>query len=510
MRIYFLLLICLTLFNCRAAEPIAKGTIVIGIETAPQSFDPRLPTDSASQKINKLMYNGLLRVDADLQLVPDLALSYQMTDSTTYVFYLRENVVFHNQKKLTSLDVKATYDSMRSIVINSPFKPSLDSIDEIQAPDDATVVFKLKRPNSPFPTLMTIGILPSELATTEKNANGNAIVPYGTGPYQFDHISKDLNEVTITAFADHFAGRPKNNKLIFRVLTDSTLRTLELKKGRLDLVLNQIPYVLIGALEKEPHLKFSSSVGINFTYMAFNFKNHYLKNLKVRQAISLAIDRDRIIKYKLHGLATKAATLIIPGHWAYNQDLSLPQFNPAAAKILLDEAGFRDPDGSGALPRFSITYKTSSIKERVEIAQLIAENLAQVGIDVEVKSYEFGTFYRDIRQGDFDIFTLSWVGITDPDIYYSTFHSSMTPPNGANRGFYKNKGLDKLLDYSREETDRKVLVQLYQKIAQVVARDTVYAPLWYENNYSFANRDIEGFTLRPDASYVNLRNAFKR
>ncbi len=505
MRRTIIFLISLCLLSCQHAPPTRDGIITIGIGAAPLSFDPRLATDAAGQKINKLMYNGLMRVGDDLKLVPDLAASFELQDGTVYTFHLRENIVFHNQKILTSHDVKATYDSMRDVKLASPFKSNLDIIDEISTPDDKTIVFKIKNVNSPFLTVMTLGIVPQEIASLPKAE----FKPCGTGPYILENVAEDLSEVHLKTFDAHFKGRNKNNGLVFRVLLDPTLRTLELKKGRLDFALNETPWVLIPALQSEPHLNFESATGINFSYMAFNFKNPYLKNLQVRQAISLSIDRDRIIKYKMMGLGTKAASLLVPSHWAYNMQLTPSAFDPQKARELLDSAGFKDPDGDGPLKRFTIVYKTSSVKERVEIAQLIAENLEAVGIGVEIKSYEFGTFYRDIRQGDFDVFTLSWVGLTDPDIYYTAFHSTMLSPKGANRGSYVNPVLDALLDNSRGEVDVSKNTENYREIQKIVADDVVYAPLWYENNFVITSKKVRGFKLRPDASYINVKEAIK-
>ncbi|MBF0105127.1 MAG: ABC transporter substrate-binding protein [Deltaproteobacteria bacterium] len=251
-------------------------------------------------------------------------------------------------------------------------------------------------------------------------------------------------------------------------------------------------------------LLFKKDTGINFSYMAFNLKNEYLKNKKVREAIALSIDRDKIITYKLAGMALPADSLMNPDHWARHRGLKPYTYDIEKAKRLLDETPFKDPDGTGPLPRFGLVYKTSSVRERIEIAELIAEGLKRVGIHVTVKPYEFGTFYQDIRQGDFDIFTLTWVGLSDPDIYYDIFHSSNVPPHGANRGFYVNSTVDDLLEKSRTEINREKSREIYHRIQQIIYDDFVYAPLWYESNYVFMNRALNGYNLRPDASFSGL------
>ena len=175
----------------------------------------------------------------------------------------------------------------------------------------------------------------------------------------------------------------------------------------------------------------------------------------------------------------------------------------------MDAAGFKDPDGDGPLPRFKLTYKTSSLKERIEIAQLIAEQLSAVGVELDVRPYEFGTLFRDVRQGNFDVYTLTWSGITDPDIYYSICHSKMMPPNGANRGHYVSAQMDKLLEKSRVTLDRNEQKKIYDEIQEIALNDLVYIPLWYENNYVFANPRLKGYTPMANSSFTNLVNAYK-
>jgi peptide/nickel transport system substrate-binding protein len=503
MRKYAFVILFL-LLSCNPNQPIPQNTIVVGVDRYPENHDPRLPTDSVSQKINQLIHNGLLTINDKLELVPQLA-TYELLDTKTYQFTLKPGIYFHHGKKLTSADVKATYESMLDSELHSPFKSSLSIIEKIDTPDEKTIIFRLKKPNAPFLTLMSLGILPQDFIQ-EKNAD--AIKIPGCGPYEIFETSQGINKVTLKRFEKYYGQSAKTKWLTFRVIQDATLRSLELLKGRIDLLQNGVPYVLINRLKEEHHLKSRTSAGINFTYMAFNLKNDYLKHLKVRKAMALSIDRDRLIIYKLSRLASKATSLLSPEHWA---SIKLPHYrqNISAAKKLLDEAGFTDPDGDGPKPRFKLTYKTSAVKERIEIAQLIAQNLGEIGIEVKVKSHEFGTFYRDIRQGAFDIYTLTWVGLTDPDIYHFVFHSDSFAPNGGNRGYYKNDLVDKLIDASRIETDANKRLLHYQVIQKQVYNDFPYAPLWYENNFVIMNKSIQGFKLVPNASYVGLVNAWK-
>lgn len=496
--------------SCQSHEPVPNDTLVVGIELYPEQPDPRLAIDALSFKVARLIYSGLLLRDESQNLVPDVAQSYTMPDAVTYDFILRDDVYFHNGKKLTSADVKATYESMLNEKLASPFRGEWSVLDKIETPEPNRIIFKLKNPYVPFLTLLSLGILPQDLA--ERAALGKPIERneyVGTGPFQIVPQAAKTEKIRLTRFEKFYGGAPKIKNLTLWFIADNTLRTLELMKGRLDVVMNAVPYVMVNALKAKDNLKFEANVGINFNYLGFNFKNPYLQNKKVRMAIAYAIDRDKIIRYKLAGLARKADSVLSPVHWAYNSELTPFDFDLNKAKTLLDEAGFKDPDGDGPQKRFKLVYKTSTNKERLEIVQLIAENLRKIGIDVEVRSFEFGTLMRDLMQGDFDLFSLIWSGVNEPDQYYTIAHSSKFPPLGANRGRYVNKTLDPLLEAQRVETDVEKRKILLQKIQKMFYEDFVYVPLWYDYNYAVINKNVDGFHVRPDASFLNLVNATK-
>jgi peptide/nickel transport system substrate-binding protein len=516
MRKFFLfpvlvLALVLGLQACNPNKPIPNDTIVVGIEQKPEQLDPRLAVDSFGQKkIGTLIYNGLLTLDENMNFAPCVASAYEIVDPTMYRFHLRRNVLFHNGKPLTSADVRATYESEKGAFIKSPYKEGLSIITTIDTPDENTVIFHLKEPSAPFLTYMTTGLVPKEYVDGDNAANAaDRDYPSGTGPYKLSSVKDSLNIVELERFDKYFGDRAKTKHIIFRTIMDSNLRILELLHGRIDMAQSNTPFMMIPKLKERKTLSYVESPGTVFAYLAFNFKNTFLKDLRVRKAFAHIIDTERIMRYKLSGVAVPATSILGPSHWAFNKTLSPYSFNPNEAKELLDEAGFKDRDGDGPLPRFKLVYKTSSLKERVEIAQLIAEQLKAVGIELEVKPYEFGTFFRDVRQGNFDIYTLTWSGITDPDMYYSIAHSEMTPPAGVNRGYYNNPTLDPLLEKSRITLDPQEQKKIYNEIQRIVFDDLVYVPLWYENNYAFLNPRLKGYTPRPNANFLNLVNAYK-
>lgn len=477
---------------------------MIGIEAYPKQFDPRLTTDAITQRMNALVFEGLLERDDNLKLVPRLASSYEIKNKTTYIFKLKPNITFHDGSPLTSQDVKDTYLSMMDDNFRSAYKSSLSRIQKIETPDDYTVIIHTKEVYSPILTLMSLAILPSEQIAKKDFKTFS-----GTGPYQYNYNSFTASKTILDKNQNYHGEKSKNNHLVFRVIQDPTLRVLELMKGRVDLLQSNVPPVLAPKLKADPNIQFKSIPGITFSYMAFQFNNKYLQNKNVREAIALAIPRENIIQYKFKNLASLATTILSPKHEFYNPNLNSFSQNLERAKTLLDEAGFKDPDGDGPEPRFTLVYKTSADKLRVEIAELISENLKKIGIEAKVVSNEFGTFYQDIRQGDFDLYTLSWVGVTDADIYYYAFHSQAIPPKGANRGFYINPKLDPLLDSYRLTTDELDQKKIQHQIQSLVASDFVYAPLWYEDTVVFMRDIIKGYEPRANGSYWGLVEAHK-
>lgn len=496
-KIFVLLLLCSV--ACTRAAGVPQDTLVVGLEAFPQKLDPRFAVDALSSKINKLVYNGLFKLDAKLLVQMDLAESIQTPTPTEWVITIKKNVSFHNGNKLTTKDILYTFESIRDPKTASPHRGVFEQIKNIVALDDYSLKIELLQPFAPLLTGLNIGIVPA-------GSPIEGFTPMGTGPYRFKSQTRG-EVVLLERFDDYFGTKARTKNIFFRSIYEDTLRTLEVMKGRLDLVQNAIPHVLLPAVKKSKNIVVTESSGINFTYMGLNLKDPILNNPKVRQAVAMAINRDEMIKYKLKGLALPATSLLAPDHWAFAAELKPQIYDPARAKRLLDEAGYADPPG--APPRFSLVYKTSTKRDRVEMAFLLADYLQQVGIEVAVKPYEFGTLFQDIRTGNFQIFTLTWVGLTEPDIYYYVFHSSQLPPDGGNRGFYHNPQVDTLVEQGRRTLDLPERKKIYDKVQETIFAELPTIPLWYENNWLVTNKKVQGYSLRPDAGFENLVNAYK-
>jgi len=303
---------------------------------------------------------------------------------------------------------------------------------------------------------------------------------------------------------NYFGTPPTLDEIVFEIITDDTTRLLALLKVKVDLVQNAVPPHAVKFLKRDERFKVVIEQGINYSYMGFNLEDPILKKLSVRRAIAHAIDRQRIIDYLLMGLARPATGLIAPKIWAYEPNVMRYEYDPKLSRALLDQAGFIDPDGDGPKPRFALSFKTSTNKLRVAIATAIADQLSDVGIKLEIRSLEWGTFFDDIKKGNFQTYTLTWVGITDPDIFYYIFHSDSIPPHGANRGRYVNPVVDELIERSRRTLNLEARRKLYSEIQRIIAHDCVYVSLWYNDNVVVMKRNLKGFVIYPGGEYTSL------
>jgi len=491
---YLLIAILVTglLIGCHKKK-FNPGEIIVGLEGSPSIFDPRLATDAYSARINSLIYDGLVRINERGEIAPDLAEKWEIKGKKV-IFHIRKGVKFHNGKELTSRDVKCTIESI--LHSPSPYRNSLNTIEKIEIPDRYTVILHLKQIFAPLLTALAVGIVPC-------GDDPDHFKPVGTGPYMLKEFKRG-EEVVLTRFENYFLGTPHLQKIIFKVIPDDTTRIMELERGEVSLLQNSIPPDFLPELKKNGEIEIVIKPGVNVSYLGFNLKDPILSRVEVRKAIALAINRDEIIKHLLGGLASKASSIISPQLWAYTP-VTVPGYDPEKAEKLLDRAGYkRGADGI----RFSLEYKTSTNRLRRRIAEVIARQLERVGIRVKVRSYEFGTFFSDIRKGNFQIYSLTWVGITDPDILYYAFDSHSIPPEGANRGHYHNEEFDKLVEEARHTFNKNKRKKLYAKALKILAEDLPIYPLWYHFNIIAYRKGLRGIKIHPGGDYYFLKDVY--
>jgi peptide/nickel transport system substrate-binding protein len=493
--------------SCASPQASAPaGAIIVGVRAGPNNLDPRFGNDEGSARVAQLMFNSLLEVGDDLRVKPMLAESLDNPDPLTYIATLRRGVKFHDGHELTAKDVLYTYNEMIDPSFVSPFKGAFRSVKSITALDDYRVEFTLKEPFSAFP-IQLAG--PPAIVPAGAGADFGAH-PIGTGPYSFVRYNVD-DQVLLAPFPDYFGGAPKNAGIVIRVLPDDTMRGLELRKGSIDLAVNDLPPDIVYQLQKEGRYRIAQSPGLDYSYLGINMRDPILKDKRVRHAIGYAIDRHAIVEYLRRGLARPATGLIPSQAWAYEPGIFQFTYDPERAKQLLDEAGYPDPDGDGPLPRLHLSLKASNADETRLQASVVQQDLRRVGIDLDVRSYEFATMYADVLKGNFQLFSLQWVGgaMVDPDILRRVFHSTQTPPAGFNRGHYSNPEVDRLLDLAGAATSESERKKYYGNAQKLIAEDAPYISLWNRTNVAVAQRTLTGLHLNAVGNFESLKDVVK-
>jgi len=486
--------------GCARSHP-EPNTVTMLIESSPANLDPRIGTDAQAEHIDSLMFDALVRRDEHFGLQPFLATKWDTPDPLTWVFHLRTDVHFHDGRPLTSRDVKWTIDSIMNGTVISVKAGSFTTLDHIDAPDPATVIFHLKKPDPSLPFNLcdgAIGIVPWG------SGRDFSQHPIGSGPFQF--VSQQLDRDVILARAPSYWGaRPNIPRIVFSVVPDATTRALELEKGSADVESNALPADEVYALGRDKRLVVDEGPGTVLNYIVFNTRDPILRDVRVRTAIALAINRPLIIRTLYRGEARLAESLLPPEHWAWTGDTDQHPYNPTAANALLDQAGYhRGPGGI----RFHISMKTSNDETVRLVSVAMQEQLAEVGIALDLRSYEFATFYADLTRGAFQLAPSRWIGGNEnPDIFRYAYATAAFPPHGANRGFYSNPEMDRLIADASATSDRERQRDDYVRIQQIAARDLPSLNLWYLDAVVVHDRRLSNIHPNPSGTFDFLRDA---
>lgn len=318
----FGLVLALSLLSC--SQPPNPNTLVMIIESSPTNLDPRVGIDAYSERIDALIFDDLLNRDGHLNVTPALAERWEIPDPLTYIFHLRRGVTFHDGRPLTARDVKWTFDSMLEGKIRTTRAAAYRYVDHLEAPDEYTVIFRLKQP---FSTLLwnlsdgAMGIVPYG------SLNEMTEHPIGSGPFRFGSAEPD-KEVVVERNDNYWGEKPHVPRVRFAVVPDPTTRALELRKGSADIVSNSLSSDMVLALQKEPNLEVQHAPGTVVAYLAFNLRDPILRDVRVRHALAYAIDRRPMIQYLWRDLAHPAASILPPQSWAYDADVPKYDYDP--------------------------------------------------------------------------------------------------------------------------------------------------------------------------------------
>jgi len=491
----FLALEVVFLSGCSSRNQSDPSSITFLIESSPTNLDPRFATDSQSQRIDGLLFSGLLERDNQMNFHGDLAESWSTPDPLTYVFHLRRGVRFHDGRALTATDVKATFEFIMNPANKSPKRGALRMVTSIETPDDATVIFHLSQPFASF----NVNLIPSAIGIVPANAGADfSRHPIGSGPFRFVQQSQD-EEVVVERNPEYFRDAPQITRVRFRVVPDGVVRALELRKGSADLEMSSLSPDIIPVLARQPDLAVTDRPGTNLTYLGFNLEDPVLSHREVRQALALATDREALIRFLLHGQAKLAAGVLPPDHWAAEPNVAQYPYDPARAEQVLDAAGFpRKQDGV----RLQLTLKCSTEEQARLIGAALQEQWRRAGIQLELRPLELATLFSDVAKGNFQITYQRWVGAnTDPDFFEYAFSSKRFPPDGANRGHYRNPRIDALTDQIRVEMDQEKRKALCSEVQKILAEDLPYLPMWFNDVVSVHRRWLGTLDLPSTGNY---------
>lgn len=476
------------------------------IEQEPTKIDPRLVVTSYEYKISSLLFRGLTKIDPNSLLpVEDLASSIVALSPLKYRICLKKNQRWDDGTEITSKDIAFTFESLNDPEVNSPYKGSFSYIKRVIVQDRYCTLFELSHPRASFKSDIIFPLLPSHILNGKKKVysfEDKSIV--GSGYFKF--LKKERNRIYLKV-KERFKlslsdGKPKDI-IVFETIRDINSMVMVFKGGMGDIAQNNIPPYLWQIFNnKEFHIVRGSGIGV--TYLGFNLEDKYLKEPKVREAIAYAIDREAIIKNKFKGGAKIAHSLFPKIHWAYYKDIKKYQYNPRLSEKLLDEIGLKRRRKDQV--RFSLTYITSTDKFRVAIARIIAYYLKQVGIEVKIKSYEFGILISKLNKGDFQIASLQLPQIIEPNVLKRFFHSSHIPKpplwiEGGNRWRLKDKMVDTLLELGEKETDLEKRKKIYWELQQKLLETLPIFPLWHEDNFAILSKCAKNYRVVPTGEF---------
>jgi peptide/nickel transport system substrate-binding protein len=477
MHIGIFFIYCFLLIGCSDAH--TENIIYFGTAQNPQNLDPRFQSDAASERISKLLYSPLFYFNKDYKIKSNIV-DWKKATPLKYKFKIKKRLpIFHHNKNMTIEDIIATLNNLRA-QHKSPFYIELKNIKNIIKLSNVDFEINLFTKDINFLARLVFFILPEDLLSKNHNFSTN---PIGSGPFRFLEKYPNLK-----------IQRRLDSQIIELVnIKDPTVRVLKLLNGEIDLLQNDLPLEMIKLLQTKDNISTLKDYGANVSYIGFNFNDSLLKQHKFRKSLTLAVDRQSLIKHFLNDKTRVAEQILPPEHWAHEKINTL-NYNPSLARKYIKELRLKKP--------IVITLKTSTDPFRVKIATLIQKQFESIGVKLIIKSLDWGTYFKDIQAGKFQLYGLTWVGIRNPEIYEKIFNSKFRPPKGLNRAGYINQEMDELI------INAKIFNQ-WDKVIKKVNTDNVFMPLWFEGNFAAFNKNISGYYIHNDGSWDALKTVRK-
>ena len=482
------------------AQSPPGGALVVVLGSAPATLDPLLATDANGVRIShQLIHQTLVRLDDSLEIVPGVA-QWKRLSPTGYRFTLSRGARFHNGAPLDAKDAVHTLRRFMDPTTASPYGAGLrEKISAIKATGPLTFRVDLKAPFSSFLADLVLPVI----SRRDPPGTGGGTALNGSGPFRL--AGRSVGNIELERDPNH--PRPAGlARVVFKVVKDENTRLLKFRKRDVHLGINVMPLDKLSRFARPPlksTYRLMEAPGLSYQYLGFNLDDPLLGRREVRRALAHAINVDLLISHRQKGHSTRATGVMPPGSPFADPSVKPPSFDPARARALLDRAGLPLKNGR----RFSLTYKTSTDRSAIFQARVIQSDLRKVGIELQVRSYEWATFYADIKKGNFQLYSLRWIGVSDPGFLYELLHSSKRPPRGRNRGGYANREVDALLERARVEPDPDRRRALYRRVQRRVHADLPFMSMWHNNNVAVVHRRLTGFRLHPSGGFEHLAEA---
>jgi peptide/nickel transport system substrate-binding protein len=522
-RLVFAVVVVLVALSGAGPGLAAGRDMLIGLGGDATSLNPVIATDGISYTVEWPIFDSLLELDANLTVRPLLAESWEVSkDGLTYTFKLKKNVKWHDGKPFTARDVAFTFYSVLDPKVTTPHRayfdalvgfPELTAKDNPKRPeelatkpievlDDHTVRFRLRYPSGSFLAVLVnprAGIVPEhvlkgvDLNTAEFNRK-----PVGTGPFKFVEWRRG-ERIVMEANEQYHAGRPALNRLIFRIIPDAVVLLSELKAGGVDFIENP-PLTEVARLKQTAGLKVLVADNTSYTYVGWRQDVAPFNDVRVRRALNHAVDVPSIVREVLQGYAAISTGQFPPSSWAFDPSVKPYAYDPARAKALLAEAGFKPgPDGvlvkDGKRLSFSLRHDQAnqSVKDTAVIVQ---EYLKRVGVEVTLEALDWPTFVKKLFASDFEGIVVGWTNHHDPDPFaYTIWHSSQW--KGRNFAHYKNPRIDELLEQARRTAVVAERKRAYAEFSRVLMDDAPYIFLYFQQQVYVTRQGYEGFVPIP-------------
>jgi peptide/nickel transport system substrate-binding protein len=461
-------------------------TLIEGSIGDANNLIPILANDISSHTIAGLIYDGLLKYDKELNIVGDLARSWQFSDDFKVItFNLRRDVFWHDGKHFNADDVIFTYKVITDQKTPTPYDGDFRKISRIKKIDDYTVEVYYNEPYAPALASWTMYILPEHLLKdadiTKSYLQRN---PIGTGPFKFKSWNSG-SKITLVANDYYFNGRPHLNGYIFRIIPDPSSMFLELLNEKIDLMeLTPIQYI-----KQTDNARFSEKfkkytyLSDTYTFIGYNLQKDIFKDKRVRQALTYATPKKEIIDGVLFGLGKPATGPYKPGTIWYNENVKKYEFNLEKAAALLDKAGFILDKKTGIRKKDDLYLKFTVVtnqgnQNRSKVVEILQNSWKKIGVSIDIRILEWATFINEyINKRNFDAVLLAWTIGVDPDLY-DVWHSSRCKEGGLNFTCYQNTQIDDMIEEARQTLDTEERKKIYFKIQEILAEEQPYTFLY--------------------------------